>query len=81
MGDETGNLDKETVADEAIELMAGERLAEARRDSQIGVIDIAKELHLDEHKVRALERNEFDRARCTRIRQGVPQKVRTVSQG
>lgn len=60
MGDETGNLDKETVADEAIELMAGERLAEARRDSQIGVINIAKELHLDEHKVRALERNEFD---------------------
>ncbi|MBT5861491.1 MAG: helix-turn-helix domain-containing protein [Gammaproteobacteria bacterium] len=60
MGDETGNLDKETVADEAIELMAGERLAEARRDSQIGVLDIAKELHLDEHKVRALERNEFD---------------------
>ena len=60
MGDETGNLDKETVADEAIELMAGERLAEARRDLQIDMIDIAKELHLDEHKVRALERNEFD---------------------
>jgi cytoskeleton protein RodZ len=60
MGDETGNLDKETVADEAIELMAGERLAEARRDLQIDMIDIAKELHLDEHKVRALECNEFD---------------------
>ena len=60
MGDETGNLDKKTVADEAIELMAGERLAEARRDLQIDMIDIAKELHLDEHKVRALERNEFD---------------------
>ncbi len=60
MGDETGNLDKEIIADEAIELMAGERLAEARRDLQIDMIDIAKELHLDEHKVRALERNEFD---------------------
>ena len=60
MGDETGNLDKKTVADEAIELMAGERLAEARRDLQIDMIDIAKELHLDEHKVRALECNEFD---------------------
>ena len=38
----------------------GERLAEARREQQIAVIEIAKELHLDEHKVRALERNEFD---------------------
>jgi cytoskeleton protein RodZ len=60
MGDKTGNIDKETVADEAMGLMAGERLEEARRDSQIDVIDIAKELHLDEYKVRALERNEFD---------------------
>lgn len=39
---------------------AGERLAAARREQQIAVIEIAKELHLDEHKVRALERNEFD---------------------
>jgi cytoskeleton protein RodZ len=39
---------------------AGERLAEARREQKIAVIEIAKELHLDEHKVRALERNEFD---------------------
>ncbi|MDJ0812739.1 MAG: DUF4115 domain-containing protein [Woeseiaceae bacterium] len=38
----------------------GERLAEARREQQISVLDIAKELHLDEAKVRALERNEFD---------------------
>lgn len=38
----------------------GERLAEARRERQITVLEIAKELHLDEHKVRALERNEFD---------------------
>ena len=40
--------------------MAGERLAIARREQQIPVIEIAKELHLDEPKVRALERNEFD---------------------
>ncbi|MDJ0905457.1 MAG: DUF4115 domain-containing protein [Woeseiaceae bacterium] len=38
----------------------GERLAEARREQQISVDDIAKELHLDEAKVRGLERNEFD---------------------
>ena len=38
----------------------GELLAEARREQQIAVFEIAKELHLDEHKVRALERNEFD---------------------
>lgn len=38
----------------------GERLAEARRAQQISVLEVAKELHLDEPKVRALERNEFD---------------------
>lgn len=40
--------------------LAGERLAEARREQQISVLEIAKELHLDEPKVLALERNEFD---------------------
>jgi len=40
--------------------LGGERLAEARREQQISVLEIAKELHLDEPKVRALERNEFD---------------------
>ena len=40
--------------------VAGERLAEARREQQVSVVEIAKELHLDEFKVRALERNEFD---------------------
>ncbi len=39
---------------------AGERLAAARRELQIAIAEIAKELHLDETKVRALERNEFD---------------------
>ncbi len=38
----------------------GERLAEARREQQISVLEVAKELHLDEAKVHALERNEFD---------------------
>ncbi len=40
--------------------MAGERLGQARREQQISVLEVAKELHLDEPKVRALERNEFD---------------------
>ncbi len=40
--------------------LGGERLAQARREHQISVLEIAKELHLDEPKVRALERNEFD---------------------
>ena len=38
----------------------GERLADARRALQISALEVAKELHLDEAKVRALERNEFD---------------------
>lgn len=38
----------------------GERLAEARRERQISVLEIAKELHIDEQKIRALENNDFD---------------------
>ena len=38
----------------------GERLAVARREQQISVLEVAKELHLDEPKVRALESNDFD---------------------
>ncbi len=40
--------------------LAGERLAAARRELDITVLDVAKELHLDEPKVRALERNDFE---------------------
>jgi len=40
--------------------VGGERLRAARRENDISIGDIAKELHLDEPKVRALERNEFD---------------------
>lgn len=39
---------------------AGERLAEARRLRQITLPQIARELHLDEVKVQALEENRFD---------------------
>lgn len=40
--------------------VAGERLAAARRDQEIALRDVAKELHLDETKVQALEQNRFD---------------------
>ncbi|MDA0706857.1 MAG: DUF4115 domain-containing protein [Proteobacteria bacterium] len=58
MNDEQDN----PIADEPRETepRGGERLAEARRARQISVLEVAKELHLDEPKVRALERNDFD---------------------
>jgi cytoskeleton protein RodZ len=40
--------------------LGGGRLAEVRRAQQITVLEVAKELHIDESKVRALENNEFD---------------------
>ena len=40
--------------------LGGERLAAARREQQISIHEVAKELHLDEAKVRALEVNEFE---------------------
>ena len=40
--------------------LGGERLAKARKAQEISVLEIAKELHLDEPKVRALERNDFE---------------------
>ncbi len=42
------------------EPLAGERLAAARREKQISIDEIAKELHIDDYKVRALERNDFE---------------------
>ncbi len=54
------NENPEVDADESQPLLAGERLAYARREQKIPILDVAKELHLDEHKVRALESNEFD---------------------
>lgn len=60
MSDETENQQENAAPDEPAGPVGGERLAEARRELQISVLDIAKELHLDEPKVRALERNDFD---------------------
>ncbi|MDH3304838.1 MAG: DUF4115 domain-containing protein [Gammaproteobacteria bacterium] len=60
MSDTIDNSGEESSAGESVAPLGGERLAEARRAQQIPVHEIAKELHLDEPKVRALERNEFD---------------------
>ena len=49
----------ETNAEEPTEPLCGERLRAARRENEISIRDIAKELHLDEPKVRALEENNF----------------------
>ncbi len=63
MSDET---EKQNVEERAADVgktegpLAGERLALARREQQITVLEVAKELHLDEPKVRALEQNKFD---------------------
>jgi cytoskeleton protein RodZ len=46
--------------EEASGPIGGEKLREARRANDISIRDIAKELHLDEPKVRALEENRFD---------------------
>ncbi len=59
MVDENNSLDQEAPDEEASGPLCGERLAAARRELQIPVIEIAKELHLDEYKVRALESNDF----------------------
>lgn len=61
MSDATDKTDQgEAGGEEPQGPVGGERLAAARREQQISVLEIAKELHLDEPKVRALERNEFD---------------------
>jgi cytoskeleton protein RodZ len=61
MSEEQEKQPKEEAAEREPEgPFGGERLAQARREQQISVLEIAKELHLDEAKVRALERNEFD---------------------
>lgn len=49
----------ETRPDEETGPRCGERLAAAREEQQISVVEIAKELHLDEQKVQALEVNDF----------------------
>ncbi len=60
MSDENDSRDDESSPEESQGPVGGERLAQARREQQITTLDIAKELHLDEYKVQALERNDFD---------------------
>jgi len=60
MSEENDKTSEVTTDDESQGPVGGERLSEARRELQIPLIDIAKELHLDEYKVRALEDNDFD---------------------
>lgn len=60
MSDAKDKSREESAPSEPEGPIGGERLAAARREQKIAVLEIAKELHLDEPKVRALERNEFD---------------------
>ena len=60
MTDKADKQADEHPEDSATSPTGGERLAAARREQQISVLEVAKELHLDEPKVRALERNDFD---------------------
>lgn len=60
MGPEEESKDPQQSEDGATEPVGGERLAVARRELGVSVSDIAKELHLDEPKIRALEENRFE---------------------
>jgi len=60
MNDETESAQPESAETEPQGPKCGERLAEARRARQISVLEVAKELHIDEAKVRALEQNDFE---------------------
>lgn len=60
MTDEKQNEDVDKSQSRDSGPLAGERLAEARRQQSITVVEVSKELHLDERKVRALEQNEFE---------------------
>lgn len=59
MTDEPESPDTLQEPPESGDPVCGERLAQARREQQISVLEIAKELHIDEAKVRALETNDF----------------------
>ena len=60
MSDAKDKSKEESAPSEPEGPIGGERLAAARREQKIAVLEISKELHLDEPKVRALERNEFE---------------------
>ncbi|MBT8421579.1 MAG: helix-turn-helix domain-containing protein, partial [Gammaproteobacteria bacterium] len=59
----TEEKDKPQDDDGQIDLigpLCGERLLVARKERKVTVAEIAKELHISEQKVEALERNEFE---------------------
>ena len=58
MTEQTRNED-DTEATEESGPRGGERLRAARKEKKISSLDIAKELHLDQHKISALEANDF----------------------
>ncbi|HEX5787300.1 MAG TPA: RodZ domain-containing protein [Woeseiaceae bacterium] len=60
MTDDEERRESDEAAHDGPGPLAGERLALARREKQISVDEIAKELHIDDYKVRALERNDFE---------------------
>ena len=60
MTDESDNKADKHADETSTSLTGGERLAAARREQQISILEVAKELHLDEPKVRALESNDFE---------------------
>lgn len=60
MTDEQEIAPEEQGPDEELGPRAGEKLVAARREQGIAVHEVAKELHLEESKVRALESNDFD---------------------
>ena len=60
MTDDKDKRDEEAPEAQAEGPRGGERLAAARREKQISILEIAKELHVEEAKIRALENNDFD---------------------
>lgn len=61
MSEENDKPEVEAAEGEGQGPRGGERLAQARREKQISILEIAKELHIDEMKVRALESNDFEK--------------------
>ena len=60
MTDEKDKLQDEARQIDLIGPIGGERLLAARQEKSVTVAEIAKELHISEQKVEALERNEFE---------------------
>ena len=75
MTDDRDKPDAESPEADAEGPIGGARLAEARRAKQISVLEIAKELHVEEAKIRALENNEFDELDVTAAERRAYQKL------